>query len=202
MSKATAGWRVGDTVELTGAPRILAERLPAPVWYILTTAPSAERAAIAWLERNGIDGAWTPFETRWRRLPRAARKRVPYRAPMAPRSVFVPFQRQPMWHVLFERAGGKLTGVIARDGVPLEVPESAIAQMAQVPERLAAIKKREEQRRRIRPGDRVRVTKGPLEGWMVDVSRIHAGIAYFVAPLLGEREVAIEMHGLEKQNSS
>jgi len=189
---------VGDTVPVSATAAMLAEDLPEPEWHILTTAPQAELPAIAWLERNGVPDAWCPTETRWKKVPRGRRKRVEYQAPIAPRYVFVPFPRRPVWHVLFERARGKLTGVVAKDGVPLCIPEAQIAQMEQVPKRLAAIKEREDRRRRVGPGDRVHIASGPLQGWTVEVARIHAGIAYFVAPLLGEREVAVGVDRLRK----
>jgi len=190
--------RVGDEVAMEARGGIVAEELPAPEWYILRAAPKAELAAIAWLARNGVPDAWCPTETRWRTMPRGRRKKVPYEAPLAPGYVFAPFTRRPVWHVLRERAKGKLTGVVARQGIPLVIPEPTIARMKHVPGRIAAIRKREEERRRIRPGDRVDVVSGPLAGWTIEVSRIHAGIAYFVAPLLGEREVSVPAERLRK----
>lgn len=189
---------VGDMVQDSGREPMLAEHLDDIEWYIFKTKPQAELASIVWLERNGIADAWCPTETRWRNIPRGKVKRKSYDAPIAPGYVFVPFTRRPIWHALFERANGKLSRVVSSDGIPLVIPERSIAQMKHVPERIAAIKAREEQARRLNPGDKADVLDGAMKDWTIDVSRIHAGIAYFVAPLLGEREIGISVDRLRK----
>lgn len=189
---------IGDTVTPDHRPAMLGADLDGIAWYIFRTVPQAELPAIAWLARNGIPDAWCPTETRYRKVTRGKRAKVQYEAPIAPGYLFVPFTREPIWHILFERAKGKLSRVVSINGVPLAVPERSIAQMKHVPERIAAIKAREEEARRLNPGDRADVQEGPLAGWTVDISRIHAGIAYFVAPLLGEREIAVPVAKLRK----
>lgn len=190
--------RIGDPVPAGPREKIVAEEIDGPVWYIFRTAPRSELAAIAWLARNGVADAWCPMETRWRRIPKGRRNKVQYQAPIAPGYLFVPFFHRPVWHVLFERSRGKLIAVVANQGIPMEIKEDDIADMKHVPGRIAAIKEREEERRRIHPGDKVDVQDGPLKGWTVEVSRIHAGIAYFVAPLLGEREISVAVEKLRK----
>lgn len=191
-------YRIGQTIPLDGHGKIIGQPLERPEWYIFTTAPQMELPSIAWLCRNGVEDAWCPTETRFRKVPRGRRKKVPYEAPVAPGYLFARFEHRPVWHVLRERSKGKITGVVSRDGIPLEIAEDAISQMKHVPARIAAIKAREQERRRLKPGDEADIVAGPLEGWTVEVIRIHAGIAYFVAPLLGEREIAVEAAKLRK----
>lgn len=169
-----------------------------PQWYIFTTAPQGELPAEAWLRRNGVPECWFPTEMKWRIIPRGKRRKVPYMAPIAPRYLFSVLDKVPHWDVLFDRARGKLTGVVSRDGVPQPIPEAAMMQMQQVPQRLETLREDMRRARQIGPGDRATVQDGPMAGWTVDVTRIHAGIAHIVIPLLGQREVPIEEARLRK----
>lgn len=190
--------KVGDTIPLEDTTKIIGPDLAEPEWYIFLTAPQKEKATAAWLKQNGVTEAWYPVEERWRNIRRGQRKRIKYEAPTAPRYLFALFSQKPNWHVLKIRSQGKIAGVVTDRGAPLAVTEDVLLNMKEVPERIAVIKKREEEKRRLNPGDKADVTSGPLCGWTVDVTRIHAGIAYFIAPLLGDREVAIEVEKLSK----
>ncbi|MBU3262076.1 hypothetical protein KPG71_18805 [Roseovarius sp. PS-C2] len=192
--------RIGDVVQ--GSKRAMfAEPLDRPVWNILRCAPQKELAAIAWLRVKGVEGAFCPTEECWRRLPSGPRRKVKYDRPVAPGYVFALFERRPVWHHLFEASRGKLTKVITLGGEPLDVPESKIMDMKRVPGRIEALRRKAKERAIIRKGDRVEVTDGPLAGWSVDVSRIDAGLAWFVVPLLGEREVSVPVDRVRKLGS-
>jgi transcription antitermination factor NusG len=157
-----------------------------PVWHALITLPRREASAQAWLAQRGIE-AWYPVETRWRVLRRGRVRRRPYEAVIVGGYIFARFRDEPVWEVV--RECRFLRGVIAYDCRPIPITDEVMAQMAQVPARLEALRRREAERRLIRPGDRVVVTEGPLAGWTVDVHEVHAGIARFLTPL-GEAEVA------------
>lgn len=187
---------VGQVLPIETLP-VVGEDLDQPQWYILRVPPQGELPASAWLARKGIKGAWYPTQTKWRAV-RSVRKRVPYEAPVAPGYLFVPFMRAPIWHELRAQAGKKILSVVSDHGWPLRIPDEVIANMKQVPERIAVLREREAERRKIAPGTRADVTGGPLEGWTIEVSRIDKGIAYFVAPLLGAREVAVPLDKLRK----
>lgn len=198
MKKSYRHLRIGDQMGLEGSQSITAEPLDHPEWYIFQTVAQKELPVVAWLARNGVEYAWYPTETRWKNIARGRRRKVRYEAPIAPRYVFALFTHRPIWHILRERSVGKITGVICRDGEPLRIPESDIMNMQALPKRIAHIRDKMIRENTIMSGDKAEITDGPLTGWTVEVSRIDRGIAYFVAPLLGDREISIEIEKTRK----
>ena len=157
----------------------------APTWYVLQTLPQKERNAQAWLERSrGVIEAWYPTERAWRGRPG---KRTPYERAIAPRYLFTLFKFRPMWHLLFDAGRDKVSGVVSRFGVPMPIGEDAIARMQHLPKRLDALQRMAEAQREAeraatvpRVGDAAEFTQGPLAGYLVDVSKIHAGVAWWI----------------------
>ena len=97
-----------------------------------------------------------------------------------------------------DRTKGKMTGVFSQDGWPIVIPEAAIMQMAQVPQRLAFIRDQDAEARKLHVGDSGRFDLGGV-AWQLDVKRLDAAIAYFVMPFFGgEREVAVPVGQVEK----
>lgn len=168
-----------------------------PAWFIMTVPPRGELPATAWLTRNGVSECWHPTETAFKRKRFKPNQRIPYERPVAPGYLFVVLPQRPHWDVLFARSRGKLLKVVSHQGEPVAVPEDTIAAMALVPQRLAAIREAEAAKRRLNAGDRATVSIAGIE-WQVTVDRIHAGIAHFVVPLLGGREVQAPVGSLTK----
>lgn len=166
-----------------------------PCWYIFQTHPRKEVSATAWLAQRGVE-AWHPTVTKIRRIPRSRIKSKPYDAPVAPRYLFARFTGRPQWHIL--KGCRWISRVVGVEDRPMPVSDEVMALMAQVPEQLEIIKRREMERRIIRPGDKVRIGVGPLEGWIVDVSEVHAGIARFTVPLIGGRSGVANLEDLHK----
>lgn len=173
-----------------------------PCWYAFLTPPQREVSAKAWFEFHGIE-CWYPSETRWRIIPRGKRKKAPYEARLVPRYIFARFTGNPQWDIL--RDCRWLTRAIGVDGVPVPITDETLSQMQQVPSRLESIRakreaerKAEAEKRIIRPGDKVVVTDGAMAGWIVDVAEIHAGVASFIANMLGAAKVNIPLSSLEK----
>lgn len=169
-----------------------------PRWYIFITAPQGELPAEAWLRRNGVPECWFPTEERWKRIPRGKVRKVKYLAPIVPRYLFVTLDKEPNWDLLFERSLGKLTGVVCRDGVPMPISERDMLKMQQVPATLFAIREKKRLATIVRAGDRVRVLSGAFEEWVVDVSRVHAGVAHVILPMLGLNEVEVPVDRLAR----
>lgn len=168
-----------------------------PSWFIFTVPPRGELSASAWLARNGVSESWYPSETAFKRNRFKPNQRIPYERPVAPGYLFAVLPILPHWDVLFARSRGKLLKVVSDHGEPVPIPEAVIADMAQVPTRLASIREAEAARRRINAGDKVSMQIGGVE-WQVTVDRIHAGIAHFVVPLLGGRETSAPVASLTK----
>jgi transcription antitermination factor NusG len=190
-------YHIGQT--LPPAPSMYGEEID-PTWYVLTTLPQKERNAQAWLERSrGVIEAWYPTERAWRGRPGG---RTPYERAIAPRYLFTLFHRAPMWHLLFDAGRDKVSGVVSRYGEPMPIGEDAIAKMQHLPKRLDALHRAAEAQREAerlakapRVGDAAEFTQGPLSGRLVDVSRIHAGIAWVI---LGGVEVKADVSALQR----
>lgn len=166
-----------------------------PAWYAFQTPPLKEIAAQAWLERKGVE-AWFPTEPRRRRLSRGKRPFVEYEGRVVPRYIFARFTGRPRWDALMQCRW--LTRVVGVNGAPLPVTDAIMSAMAQVPQTLEAIRKAEAEKRIVRPGDKVRIITGAMQGWVVDVTAVHAGIAKLIMPLLGKTETNIDVSHLEK----
>jgi hypothetical protein len=190
-------YHLGQVIPFTPDRGVWRCEMP-PQWFIFRSSPMAELPAEAWLLRQGALDAWHPVEKKWRIVGGAKRRKVPYIAAVAPGWVFVLLDREPHWDVLFDRARGKLTHVVGRDGIPLAIPETAIEQMAQVPERMQARLDAIAEARRIRPGDRATLDPGKALAWTVEVTAIHGTIARVVIPLLGDRETEVDVARLER----
>lgn len=192
----TAHYFIGQTIPLE--PRRPVQVGDAvPLWYGFQTPPQKETSAQAWLEKRGIE-AWFPTEPRRRRLPKGKRAFVEYDGKVVPRYIFARFTGYPQWDVL--RDCRWLSRVIGVDGNPLPVSDDVMSQMEKVPQRLEIIRQREAEKRIIRPGDKVRISSGPMDGWIVDVSAVHAGIAKLILPqaLLGISETQVAVSRLHK----
>lgn len=172
-----------------------------PAWHIFTVPPRGELPATAWLTRNGVAECWHPTETAFKRNRFKPGKRIPYERPVAPGYLFAVLPQRPHWDVLFARSRGKLLKVVSHNGEPVPIPEAEMAKMKHLPQRLAAIREAEAAKRRINVGDKVALQIGGVE-WQVTVDRIHAGIASFIVPLLGGREVQAPVDTLRKAQDS
>ncbi|WP_428924983.1 transcription termination/antitermination protein NusG [Marinibacterium sp. SX1] len=162
----------------------------APCWFILLVPPQKEAGAAAWARRAGALETWFPTEKAWRfRGGKAAarRNKVEYRRLIAPGYVFVLTDRVPAWDVIRQRSIGRVSGVVSRDGAACAIATDELANMAQVPQRLERMRRAEDERRRFArqakhpvAGQMARICEGPMSGFMVDVERVHAGIAHWI----------------------
>lgn len=168
-----------------------------PAWFIFQVPPRGELPATAWLSRNGVSECWHPTEQAFKRNRFKPGQRIPYDRPVAPGYLFVVLPQRPHWDVLFARSRGKLLKVVSDRGEPVAIPEGVIADMAQVPQRLEAIRAAEREKRMIRPGDKAKLKIGETE-WTVQVDAIHEGIAHFILPLLGGRPGSAPVGGMTK----
>ena len=190
MRRATLS--IGDVLPLD-RKRGLWRGAWSPSWFIFMTVSQAEAKATHKLLANGALDCWRPTETAWRPAPRGNRAKIQYERNIAPGYLFALLDKEPHWDVLFDRFKGKLTRVVSdMHGTPLAIPERVLAEMQQVPQRIETIRQQQAEANRIKPGDRVTVLDGSMAGWCMPVERIHEGIAYFVLPILGGREVAVD----------
>ena len=192
-------YRIGQTIPATPTRGVQEGEMDAPRWFALVARPQREQSARAWLERQGVT-AWYPAETAYRRVPRGKAKRQPYERRVAPGYVFARFTGWPQWDRLFYTppASHYVRGAVGVDGRPLAITDEALAQMAMIPDELERLRRQQEEARRIRPGDKVEVLDGPMQGWVVDVASLRGGMAMLMLPLLGKDASAIEVTRLRK----
>jgi len=191
---------IGDVLPAYAGRGIWAEPWE-PAWFIFQVPPRGELPASAWLSRNGAAECWYPSETILTTNRYKPGKRIPKIVPVCSGYLFAVLPARPHWDVMFARAqqGNRklLTHVVSRGADPIAIPESVIADMAQVPQRLETIREAEREARRIRPGDKARLNIGGTE-WTVQIEAIHEGIASFVLPLLGGATHKANVEALRK----
>lgn len=166
-----------------------------PRWFVLLPMPQCEAKVQAWLLVRGVE-SWFPTEIGWRIKAHSHRKEK-YVRRIAPGYLFARFEAAPNWPALFYSR--HKVRVVSIGDVPAPITDETMAQMQEVPHRLAEMKHRAAEARIIRPHDKARITKGAFEGWTVDVSQVNGGIAKYVVSLFGaEREAEISITHLEK----
>ncbi len=192
---------IGDTFPLEERREIQAGTIHdtfgevTPAWYIFRSVPQKEANAKAWLEIRGVE-AWYPTEAAWRMTPKGKRKKVEYQKRIAPGYLFARFTEYPQWGALF--TSQYLSAVISYQGQPVSIPDAVIAEMEQVPGRLAVQREEYRKARVINGGDKARITEGAMEGWIVDISEVRNGIASFLIPLLGDRITTMPVGRMSK----
>jgi len=192
-------YRIGQIIPATPTRGVQKGEMDAPRWFALLTRPQREVSAKAWLDRQGVP-TWYPAETAYRRNPRGKAKRQPYERRVAPGYVFARFTGWPQWDRLFrdEPCSRYLRGAVGVDGRPMAITDEVLSQMAMVPDQLERLRRQRDDARRIRPGDKVEVLDGPMQGWVVDVASLRGGMAMLMLPLLGKDASAIDVTRLRK----
>ncbi len=164
-------------------------------WYCFQTLPMGEVAARAWLSRHAVE-SWYPEVTRYRdTIAKGKKTRVAFQIPAVRGYIFAAFTAEPDWPDL--RYGKHRLRAISHGERAIAIPTEAIARMAQIPERLALLARQRIEANTIRPGDKAHVTVAGVD-WLVDVSGINRGLATFLLPLLGGREVEMPVERMRK----
>lgn len=122
-------------------------------WYVIRTKPQSERLAASALERDGLELFFPLVQMP---LPNAARTVVP----LFPGYVFVRYDMEEGDAHMVRRLPGIL-GWVRFNGVAPPVPEDVVAHLA---DRVEAINSGGGLWTKFRPGDKVRVVTGKMEG--------------------------------------
>jgi transcription antitermination factor NusG len=164
-------------------------------WYALMVRPQREEAARVWLERYRVVSFYPVTDAK--RMRRG--KPVHYERKYLPGYLFAQFPGEPIWHVL-------LSSPFVRDvirlhnGTPGILHPDTLTRLHAMRKMDMEIETKRRYRKMIRVGDRVKVKRGAMEGWEVEVVEIDAaaGKAKFALQLLGACNAEIEIDGLEK----
>ncbi|OQC19053.1 MAG: transcription antitermination protein NusG [Planctomycetes bacterium ADurb.Bin069] len=158
----------------------------------------AEYVVEAVLGRRGIE-AWVPVESVWARANRYHRRaRQLVLHPMLTGYVLVRMAPGARWEPVL--ACPLVAGVVGTHGVPMALPDAAVARLreAQCHLQADAQSRLMPTRRVYRVGDDVEVLDGPLEGTVMRVVAIAGDLARVVGPLFGgevEAEIAVDRIG-------
>ena len=159
--------RVGDVVPMDRRYEPLGEDIP-PVWLALLVPPRKDFAAVDFLKRKGLM-AFAPSVTRVR-YRRGVRNEL--RLPAVPGLVVAKFTRAPQWEAL--RSRRIVNGVLSQGGVPVALDPDQVRRIDGLSAALA-------ERLRCKPGDLVRLARGPLAGYLVEVTAVRGSKAICTA---------------------
>jgi transcriptional antiterminator RfaH len=124
-------------------------------WYVVRTHAQAEPKATQHLRRQGFD-VYLPQSRRWRLH---ARRRDLVLRPLFPRYLFVRFDvERARWRSIFSTVG--VASLLCHGEQPTCVPENVIEEI-RAAERLGSFDDTAAVAR-LRPGDPVRITRGPF----------------------------------------
>lgn len=159
--------KIGDVVPREPRLDPLGEPIH-PIWLALTVPPRKDFASVEFLQRKGVR-AFAPSHVKVR-----YRRGVRYEMelPVVRGIVYAKFRYAPQWDVL--RFRGIITGVLARGGVPIVLRSSELMRLRGLPEAMRAMVARAQT---VSVGDAYRLGRGPLAGYMVEVTEVRGGQA-------------------------
>ncbi len=143
----------------------------APVWHALIVAPQRERKVREYLRARDVY-AFFPSENIQRTI---AGKRRDIERPIVTRIVFAQFRQAPQWDVMKDR--DVIQGVYCVGNVPIEIGATIIKRLQGLTVEAERLREEQAELLRVRPGDRARITSGPLNGFMVNVDALAGGEA-------------------------
>lgn len=155
-------------------------------WYAVHTRPASEAKAAEHLGRQG----YSTYLPHYRRWVRHARRRVAVLRPLFPRYLFVGIDRAVMnWRPIRSTIG--VAGVVCGGDEPVPVAHAVIETLRQR-EREGAFDELAPMRR-LAPGDRVRLSEGPLSEWVGRLAAAAPGERVFILFECLGRTVRVEV---------
>ena len=168
------GYEIGQVLPLDGARGITSGPELPPAWYALVVPPMKEAATRDMLRRRKDIYAF--FPERRKRYHRQGR-RYSRMLPIVAGIVYAKFTRAPQWDVLKHRR--LIHGVFSNNGIPIQIPAAMIRRIQGLPEDLEELERARAEMAKLNPGDRARVVRGPLEGYLVEVKASKQGRVWF-----------------------
>lgn len=178
-------YHTGQIVPLERRAPLLGDDLETPVWHALRVAPGKEKQAAELIKRKGCD-AFYPTTTKVRHH---RGKRIEREWPIVSQLIYGKFHRQPLWHNFKSRR--VITGVMCLRSMPIVLPEQVMRALRGLPTVQEELEAQRAELMRLRPGDKARITQGPLSGYMVNITSVKGGVAWFdsLAGLKGSAEI-------------
>ena len=165
-------YHIGQTLPLDASHAITGAPI-AKVWFALRVPPQKERACREYLKARGIHACYPERDSTHRRRG----KKIVRTLPIISQIVYAKFEAEPRWHIL--KARRIITGVFARDSIPIEIPGDVIRNVMGLPTVEEELEAARRDMLRVRPGDRATIKGGPLDGVLVDVEAVAHGRVWF-----------------------
>jgi hypothetical protein len=152
-----------------------------PSWIIAFVPSVKLLQATAWLARHGVE-SWFPTETVYVHDRRPPHKLVPKIKALIPGYMFAKVTRLPIRDFWISQSSGKISDIFHCGERLVVMRDEDLMQMRQVPDRLRDMREAAREAARIRPGDKVTITTGRMEGWEITVDSVADGVIRFTAP--------------------
>jgi len=166
-------YEFGKTYPLDYTRGVVGSKMDSPRWYALTVPSTKERAVTEYLKQKGVHSCYPEREKSW--VIRGKRHRRKY--PVISGIVYAKFRHEPQWDIL--KARRLITGVFAYRGTPIALPGDIVRAVMGLPSRAEELQAAQDELKRVREGDRAEIVSGPLDGLLVDVSKVEFGRAWF-----------------------
>ena len=187
-------FKIGQAVD-NAAPRPRLCRPGSPAWFALRVVPRGEARAQAWLQQRGVYSFFPVF--RRNRINRFTKAKSEYEVPIVTGYLFAKFPSCPLWHEV--KASRFITGVIGHNDAPVPLSAASIKGMHALRGTLKAEQERKSAARRIRPGDRVAITQGPLASLdVIEVTSLTRDGVRVRFGLLGKGEIEVNLNSVRK----
>jgi transcription antitermination factor NusG len=179
-------FRIGDTLPPAQVRGIVSGPDTPPVWHVLIVPAQRERAVREYLRARDIF-AFFPSE---KHIRHHRGRKIETERPVVTQHVYAQFRQQPQWDVM-KRVHRLITGVMCRDGIPVEVKPDIIRHLQGLTVEAERLKQARAEMLRVRPGDKARIIAGPLEGFMVEVQDVRNGEAIINLMMGGRTKASV-----------
>ncbi|MBC7282622.1 transcription termination/antitermination NusG family protein [Hoeflea sp.] len=192
-------WRVGDTVSIERCRDIVSGPETAPEWYALIV--QSQRMARL---RDGLRGrgiyTFYPSEEVQRRDRRG--NAIMVERPYISGLIYSQFRQAPQWDVMKSR--GLIYGVVSHGCYPVRIHPDVIRHLQGMTVEQERLEEARREMMRVREGDTAKVlTPTPLGDYMVEVTSITGGVAWFEY-ICGDRRIpgSAPVDALERLNEA
>ena len=149
-------------------------------WFLISK-PQAERRLCGLFSLFDVD-AFYPTRTRTRHIQTlTGRKKVEEEYPIVPRYVFATIPGTPRWHVI--RSIPFLSHAFGIDGAPVPISKEDVRRMARMRNSALEIERAAMEAATIKAGDKVRIIRGPLTDFVLNVDETDGKAATFTTDL-------------------
>lgn len=166
-------YHIGQIIPYTPPRGLTGPELDKPVWHALIVPPGREAATRDMLGLNGIHAQYPVREKRYH----VRGKGITRKLPVITQVVYAQFKAAPQWDILKRRR--LITGVYGYGDRPIAIPYDVVRAVMGLPTVAEELEQARRDMLRVREGDKAEIAEGPLAGFVVDVTKVSGGRAWF-----------------------